>query len=128
MTPIFSIALAAGFMAALGLILAGVLVLANKRLAVFEDPRIDQVEDLLPHANCGACGTAGCRQFAEKLVAGEVEPGQCTVNAKGMNQLNIRGSRPAAPRPWYPAAARAAPGAALGWGTARWCATSMPFR
>jgi Na+-translocating ferredoxin:NAD+ oxidoreductase RNF subunit RnfB len=87
MTPILSIALAAAFMAALGLILAAVLVLANKRLAVFEDPRIDQVEDLLPHANCGACGTAGCRQFAEKLVAGEVEPGQCTVNAKGMNQL-----------------------------------------
>jgi RnfABCDGE-type electron transport complex B subunit len=87
MTPIFSIALAAVFMAALGLILAAILVLANKRLAVFEDPRIDQVEDLLPHANCGACGTAGCRQFAEKLVAGEVEPGQCTVNAKGMNQL-----------------------------------------
>ncbi len=87
MTPILSIALAAAFMAALGLTLAAVLVLANKRLAVFEDPRIDQVEDLLPHANCGACGTAGCRQFAEQLVAGEVEPGQCTVNAKGMNQL-----------------------------------------
>ena len=49
MTPILSIALAAAFMAALGLALAAILVLANKRLAVFEDPRIDQVEDLLPH-------------------------------------------------------------------------------
>lgn len=67
--------------------MAALLVLANKRLAVFEDPRIDRVEDLLPHANCGACGTAGCRQFAEKLVAGEVDPGQCTVNAKVTNQV-----------------------------------------
>jgi RnfABCDGE-type electron transport complex B subunit len=78
---------AVGFMAALGLLLATVLVLANRRLYVFEDPRIDAVEDLLPRANCGACGTAGCRQFAEKLVQGEVEPGKCTVNAKEMNQV-----------------------------------------
>ena len=78
---------AVGFMAVLGLILASVLVVANKRLYVFEDPRIDQVEELLPKANCGACGTAGCRQFAEKLVLGEIEPGKCTVNTKEMNQV-----------------------------------------
>ncbi|MGE5152838.1 MAG: (Fe-S)-binding protein [Bdellovibrio bacteriovorus] len=78
---------AVGFMAALGLLLATVLVLANRRLYVFEDPRIDEVEELLPKANCGACGTAGCRQFAEKLVKGEIEPGKCTVNAKEMNQV-----------------------------------------
>lgn len=78
---------AVGFMTTLGLILAGVLVVSNKRLFVYEDPRIDQVEDLLPHANCGACGTPGCRPFAEMLVKGEVEPGLCTVNAKDMNQV-----------------------------------------
>ncbi|MBN2885775.1 MAG: RnfABCDGE type electron transport complex subunit B [Chromatiaceae bacterium] len=77
---------AVGFMAALGLLLALVLVLANQRLYVYEDPRIDQVEDLLPKANCGACGEAGCRTFAELLVKGEVEPGKCTVNAKATNQ------------------------------------------
>ena len=75
------------FMAALGLVLAIVLALANRRLFVYEDPRIDQVEDLLPHANCGACGTAGCRVFAEKLVAGELDPAQCTVNSKEMNGI-----------------------------------------
>ncbi|MBK5963865.1 Fe-S cluster protein [Thiocystis minor] len=78
---------AVGFMTALGLILAVLLVLANKRLFVFEDPRIDQVEGLLPMANCGACGTAGCRPFAEQLVKGETEPGRCTVNSKSMNQI-----------------------------------------
>jgi Na+-translocating ferredoxin:NAD+ oxidoreductase RNF subunit RnfB len=87
MTPLVSILIAAAFMAALGLLLAASLALANKRLAVLEDPRIDQVEELLPHANCGACGTAGCRQFAEKLVQGKVDPGQCTVNSREMNQV-----------------------------------------
>ena len=82
-----SIGLAVAFMTALGLLLAAVLMLANRWLYVFEDPRIDEVEELLPKANCGACGTAGCRTFAELLVKGEVEPGQCTVNSKDTNQL-----------------------------------------
>ncbi len=82
-----SIFVAVAFMSVLGLMLASILVVANKRLFVFEDPRIDQVEELLPHANCGACGTAGCRPFAELLVKREIEPGKCTVNSKEMNQV-----------------------------------------
>ncbi len=82
-----SIFVAVAFMSVLGLMLASILVVANKRLFVFEDPRIDQVEELLPHANCGACGTAGCRPFAELLVKREIEPGKCTVNSKDMNQV-----------------------------------------
>jgi Na+-translocating ferredoxin:NAD+ oxidoreductase RNF subunit RnfB len=78
---------AVGFMVVLGVLLASLLALASRWLFVYEDPRIDQVEDLLPKANCGACGTAGCRTFAEKLVAGEVDPGQCTVNSSEMNEV-----------------------------------------
>ena len=70
----------------LGLLLAGILAIASQRLFVYEDPRIDDVEEMLPHANCGACGTAGCRAFAELLVAGEIQPGKCTVNSVDMNQ------------------------------------------
>ena len=76
------VGVAVGFLTVLGIFLAVVLVVANKYLFVYEDPRIDEVEAMLPAANCGACGTAGCRNFAEKLVAGEVSPGQCTVNPK----------------------------------------------
>ncbi|MEM7550433.1 MAG: RnfABCDGE type electron transport complex subunit B [Bacteroidota bacterium] len=72
----------------LTLLLAGMLVLANKKLYVYEDPRIDEVEDKLPHANCGACGFPGCRPFAEALVKGEVLPGKCTVNSEEA-QLDI---------------------------------------
>ncbi len=63
----------------LTLLLAASLVFANQRLYVAEDPRIDSVEDMLPHANCGACGFPGCRPFAEALVNGDALPGKCTV-------------------------------------------------
>ena len=86
MIPVSSIVIAVAFMALLGLLLAVVLAIANKQLFVYEDPRIDEVEEMLPHANCGACGTAGCRAFAEKLVMGELQPGLCSVNSKDMNQ------------------------------------------
>jgi Na+-translocating ferredoxin:NAD+ oxidoreductase RNF subunit RnfB len=66
----------------LTLILAILLVLANKKLYVYEDPRIEQVEDMLPHANCGACGYPGCRPFAEAMVNGVVLPGKCTVSSE----------------------------------------------
>lgn len=73
-------------MAALGGLLALFLAIANKRLWVFEDPRISQVEELLPHSNCGACGTAGCHNFAEQAVEGKIEPGRCTVNSPEQNK------------------------------------------
>lgn len=77
--------LAGVFMAILGGGLAWLLAVASKRLYVFEDPRIEQVEECLPKSNCGACGTAGCRNFAEQVVAGEIIPAKCTVNAPAMN-------------------------------------------
>ncbi|AHK79310.1 Fe-S cluster protein [Ectothiorhodospira haloalkaliphila] len=80
------IALASGFMASLGVLLAGILAIANRRLYVFEDPRIDEIEDMLPRANCGACGEAGCRSFAEALVQRRIDPARCTPNAEEMNQ------------------------------------------
>ena len=59
--------------------LATALVAAHRRLAVDEDPRIDAVEGMLPGTNCGACGSPGCRAFAEALVSGGVAPALCTV-------------------------------------------------
>lgn len=62
-------------------VLATLLVLANRKLYVQEDPRIDVVEEMLPHANCGACGYPGCRPFAEALVHRDAAPGGCTVGS-----------------------------------------------
>lgn len=63
----------------LALFFAIVLTVAYRFLRVEEDPRREVVENLLPGNNCGACGQPGCAAFAEKLLAGEAAPGQCTV-------------------------------------------------
>ena len=54
--------------AVLGLVLAVVLYLVAEKFKVQEDPRIDEVEKAMPGANCGGCGFAGCRAFAEAAV------------------------------------------------------------
>lgn len=71
--------IAGGIMAALGVGLATILAVANRTLHVHEDPRIDEVQEMLPGANCGACGYPGCRAMAEHLVTGDVEPQACPV-------------------------------------------------
>lgn len=76
---ILNITAAIIFMGVLGLALSTLLAIADKKLWVFEDPRIDEVEEMLPSSNCG---TAGYRPFAEALLAGQVQPAQCTVNSQ----------------------------------------------
>lgn len=75
-----SLLLAPAIMAGIGLFFGAVLAIAQRFLKVDEDPRIEATNDLLPGTNCGACGQPGCLPFAEKLVTGEVDPGQCTVS------------------------------------------------
>jgi Na+-translocating ferredoxin:NAD+ oxidoreductase RNF subunit RnfB len=72
----------------LGLLFATILAVAYKKLKVYEDPRIDKVEEMLPNANCGACGEPGCRAFAEKVVDKTLNPGKCTVSsADGIEKI-----------------------------------------
>ena len=56
---------------AIGSISAVVLYFVSQKFKVFEDPRIDEVEILLPSSNCGNCGYAGCRAFAEACIAAD---------------------------------------------------------
>ena len=53
---------------ALGVLAAVVLYFVARKFRVEEDPRIDEVEKMLPGANCGGCGFAGCRGMADALV------------------------------------------------------------
>ena len=55
----------------LGLLLAVVLYFVAQKFKVEEDPRIDIVEAIMPGANCGGCGQAGCRAFAEACTKAE---------------------------------------------------------
>jgi Na+-translocating ferredoxin:NAD+ oxidoreductase RNF subunit RnfB len=73
------ILLAVGVLGGVALVFATLIAIANRKLKVWEDPRIEVVTGLLPGANCGACGVPGCRAFAEKLVAGQGQPAGCNV-------------------------------------------------
>jgi Na+-translocating ferredoxin:NAD+ oxidoreductase RNF subunit RnfB len=55
-------------LAAIGILAAVILYIVSQKFKVYEDPKIDEVADLLPGANCGGCGFAGCRNFAETVV------------------------------------------------------------
>ncbi len=59
---------------------AVILYFVAQKFKVIEDPRIDQVEEALPSANCGGCGFAGCRAFAEACVkADKLDDLNCPV-------------------------------------------------
>ena len=67
----------------IGLISAVVLFVASKKFAVYEDPRIGEVAEVLPQANCGGCGYPGCSGFAEACVkAGSLEGKLCPVGGQ----------------------------------------------
>lgn len=68
---------------AIGLISAVILYVASKKFAVYEDPRIAQVAEVLPQANCGGCGFPGCSGFAAACVkAGSLEGKMCPVGGQ----------------------------------------------
>ena len=52
----------------LGVLAALLLYLVAQKFKVVEDPRIDIIEKMLPGANCGGCGQAGCRALAEAFI------------------------------------------------------------
>jgi len=71
---------AVGSLGALAIVAAIILYFVAQKFKVFEDPRIDEVEEVLPSANCGGCGYAGCRAFAEAIVkTGTLEGFNCPV-------------------------------------------------
>ena len=77
------ILIAIGILGGLGLIFGLVLAAASKVFYVETDPRLDQLNECLPGANCGGCGYAGCGAYAEAVLKGEAPVGKC---ASGGNE------------------------------------------
>lgn len=79
---------AVAVVAAVGIICAVILILASKYLHVETNEKAKQIRDVLPGANCGACGYAGCDGYAAALANGEVDktnlcvPGADAVSRK----------------------------------------------
>ncbi|MBA4372514.1 MAG: electron transporter RnfB [Thermodesulfovibrio sp.] len=79
------------FLAGLGTVFGLGIAMAAKRFAVEIDPRVEKVKDVLAHAHCGACGYAGCEQYAEAVVKNpDVSPNLCIpAGAKGAEAVAL---------------------------------------
>lgn len=86
MTYVF---LSLGIVGVIGIIAAILLYVAATKFKVEEDPRIAEVEAILPGANCGGCGLSGCSAFARACCTAETLDGlNCTgLGDKEMAQI-----------------------------------------
>jgi Na+-translocating ferredoxin:NAD+ oxidoreductase RNF subunit RnfB len=71
------------FLASIGALFGLGLAFAAKKFLVKVNPKVEQVMDVLAHAHCGACGYAGCEQYAEAVVKNpDVPPNLCIPGGK----------------------------------------------
>jgi RnfABCDGE-type electron transport complex B subunit len=94
---------AAVTMLVLGIGFAVVLLIASEKLKVVQDERIDKVAAVLPNANCGACGYAGCADYAKMVVGDPTLLGKCFPGGAACAQkiamiLNLQVSGQGAPK------------------------------
>lgn len=83
----------------IGILAAVLLYVAAKRFHVYENPKIAEVDELLPGANCGGCGFSGCRAFAEKCATSDSLEGlNCnSLDEEGMKRIaDVLGLTPVA--------------------------------
>ncbi len=82
-------------MLGLGSGFALVLLIASQKLKVEEDPKVEEIHDALPHIDCGACGFAGCGQYAKAVMQdpeliGLCAPGGPETSDKIAGILNLQ--------------------------------------
>jgi len=80
-----------GVLGVIAFLAACLLYVVSLYFKVEEDPRIDLVTAVLPGANCGGCGFAGCRNFAEACVkANGIDGLACPVGGEPtMEQVKL---------------------------------------
>lgn len=74
-----SILIATASLGTMGLLFGAGLALASQKFAVEVDPKVTEIENALPGANCGACGYPGCSAFAKAVAAGNAPVNGCPV-------------------------------------------------
>jgi len=60
-----------------GVVFVVILTIANAKLKVEVDPTVEAILHILPGANCGGCGLAGCGAYAEAVVKDHGLMGKC---------------------------------------------------
>lgn len=75
-------------MAAIGLVLGGVLGWAAIKFRVEDDPLVEKIDAILPQTQCGQCGFPGCKPYAEAIASGEADINLCPPGgADGVKRL-----------------------------------------
>ena len=82
MSVLTAIVAAVAVLGGLGLVFGLILAAASRVFAVKEDPRKAKLLEMLPGANCGACGFAGCSAYADAVVEGATVVGVCPVGGQ----------------------------------------------
>lgn len=75
MSVIYSVISLAG----LGLLFGILITFASKKFEVEQDDRVGKIVEVLPNANCGGCGYAGCGAYAKAVVEGNASPDLCSA-------------------------------------------------
>ena len=73
----WDIILPALILAGIGFLLGLLISFVSKKFYVEEDPALEEVVELLPKYNCGACGYPGCKEMAGALLTKEAKPELC---------------------------------------------------
>ncbi len=67
-----------------GMVIGVLLAVAANKFRVQTDPKIPQVQSVLPGANCGACGYPGCAGLAAAIVEGKAPVNACKVGGNAV--------------------------------------------
>ncbi|MBQ7063808.1 MAG: RnfABCDGE type electron transport complex subunit B [Firmicutes bacterium] len=71
-------------LAGLGIVFGLCIGVVAKKFEVPQDPKFPLVRDVLPGANCGGCGYAGCDAFAKAVISGEASLSGCVVGGEAV--------------------------------------------
>jgi len=84
MNPLFLYTLAS--LGGIAFLLGAILAFAARQFAVEVDPKIEEINDILPGANCGGCGYAGCAAYAEAVVRDGADATLCAPGGSKVAQ------------------------------------------
>ncbi len=67
-----------GIFGGIALVFGCLLVVAARFFAVKSDEKVESITKILPGANCGSCGYAGCESYADALASGKAASNLCS--------------------------------------------------
>jgi electron transport complex protein RnfB len=74
-------------LAVTGLLFGVLIAILSKVFYVEEDTRVEQVHEMLPGYNCGACGFAGCNGLANAIINDGASVNSCKPIKQDQAQL-----------------------------------------